>query len=210
MGAAIGAHRRRWGPPFGAHRREDRLSGMGKPPWVHPSAPTGEGGASHLAPTGEVGNSVGPAILRPQEKVGPSIGAHRTLVRPDITELTVRSAIGTHKILVRDAMRRSQCHRRRWGPPFGAHRREDRLSGMGKPPWVHPSAPTGEGGASHLAPTGEVGNSVGPAILRPQEKVGPSIGAHRTLVRPDITELTVRSAIGTHKILVRDAMRRSQ
>ena len=55
---------------------------------------------------------MGPATWRPQEKVGPAIGAHRTLVRPAIAALTVRSAIGAHRILVKHAMRSSQrgCH----------------------------------------------------------------------------------------------------
>ena len=33
-----------------------------------------------------------------------AIGAHRKLVRPDITALTVRSAIGAHRISVRPAI----------------------------------------------------------------------------------------------------------
>ena len=89
-------------------RRDDGLRGMGKPPWGQPSAPTGEGGYSHLDTKEEGETSMGPAIRRPQEKVGPAIGAHRTLVRPAITALTVRSAIGAHRILVRHAMRRLQ------------------------------------------------------------------------------------------------------
>ena len=92
----------------GRRRWDDGLSGMGKPPWGQPSAPTGEGGASHLAPTKEGETSVGPAIRRPQEKVGPAIGTHRTLVSHAITSLKVMSAIDSHKILVRYAMRRSQ------------------------------------------------------------------------------------------------------
>ena len=48
VGAVIGAHRRRWGQPFGAHRREDILSRMGE-------------------------TSMGPAVRRPQEKVGPAV-----------------------------------------------------------------------------------------------------------------------------------------
>ena len=32
-------------------RQDDGLRGMGEPPWGHPLASTGEGGASHLAPT---------------------------------------------------------------------------------------------------------------------------------------------------------------
>ena len=92
----------------GRRRRDDRLRGMGKPPWGQLSAPTGEGEASHSAPTEEVETSVGPAIWRPQDKVGAAIGAHRVLVRPAITALTVKSAIGAHRILVRHAMRRSQ------------------------------------------------------------------------------------------------------
>ena len=107
MGTSIGVHMRRWGQSFGAHIRDDRLMGMGKPPWGQPSAPTGEGGARHLAPTDEGESSVGTAIWRPQEKVGPAIGAHRILVRPAIMSLTVRSDIGAHKILVRHSMRRS-------------------------------------------------------------------------------------------------------
>ena len=81
---------------------------MGKQPWGQPSAPTGEGGARNLAPTEEEETSVGTAIQRPQEKLGPAIVAHRTLVRPDIAALTVKSAIGAHRILVSHAMRRSQ------------------------------------------------------------------------------------------------------
>ena len=67
---------------------DDRLRGWGNLPGGRPSATTGEGVASHLAPTEEgetsVGaaichpqDKVGPDIWRPQEKVGPAIGAHR-------------------------------------------------------------------------------------------------------------------------------------
>ena len=53
VGLAIGAHMRRWVQPFGAHRRDDRLRGMGKPPW-----------ASYWRPK----EKVGPDIWHPQEK----------------------------------------------------------------------------------------------------------------------------------------------
>ena len=125
-GQPSGAHRRRWDQPFGAHRRDNRLSRMGD-------------------------TSVKPDVRRPQEKVRLAVrrpqtkgkplwgqpfgahrrrciqlsGAHRTLVRPAIAELTVRAAIGAHKnisesyhaaLTVRRTSRRSQnigvaCHR---------------------------------------------------------------------------------------------------
>ena len=132
-GQKLGAADRTGAKEVGWCRRNDDLMGMGKPPWGQPSAPTGEGGASHSAPTEEGETSVEPAIganrrrwgqpfgahrrrgnLRgashsaPTGEVGPAIGAHRTLVRPAIVALTVRSAIGAQIILVRHAMRRSQ------------------------------------------------------------------------------------------------------
>ena len=63
-----------------AVRRQQR---KGKPPWGHPFG-------AH------------------RRRWGQSSGAHRTLVRPAIVALTVRSAIGAQIILVRHAMRRSQ------------------------------------------------------------------------------------------------------
>ena len=108
-GHKLGAAERTNTKEVGRRRRDDGLRGMGKPPWGQPLAPTGEGGASHSAPTEEGEKSVG----------------------------------------------------------------------MGKPPWGQPSPPTGEAGASHLAPTEEGEISLGTAIRRPQEKLGPAIGAHR-------------------------------
>ena len=71
----MGAADRTDAKEVGRRRRDDGLREMGKPPWGHPSAPTGEGGASHLEPTEEGETSVGPDIWRPQEKAGPAIGA---------------------------------------------------------------------------------------------------------------------------------------
>ena len=51
VGPAIGAHRRRWGQPFGAHRRDYRLSRMGE-------------------------TSVGPAIGAHRRRWGQPFGAH--------------------------------------------------------------------------------------------------------------------------------------
>ena len=67
MGPAVGAHRRRWGQPFGAHRRADILSQMGdtslRPEVRHPQ------------------EKVEPAVRRPQTKGKPTwgqpFGAHR-------------------------------------------------------------------------------------------------------------------------------------
>ena len=75
-----------------------------------------------MAPTEEEEIYLGPAIWRPQEKAGPSIDTHRTLARPAIAALTVRSDIGAHS---RRGNILEVSHRRpqeKVGSATGAHR----------------------------------------------------------------------------------------
>ena len=76
----LGAAERTDVKEVGRRRRDDWLRGMGEPPWGQTSAPTGEGGASHLAPTEEGETSVGPAIGTHRRRWGQPFGAHRRRV----------------------------------------------------------------------------------------------------------------------------------
>ena len=77
----------------GRRRRDYRLMGMG--------TSVGKAIGAHRRRWGQPFNTH-------RRRWGQPSGAHRTLVRPAIAALTVRSAIGAHKILVRHAMRCSQ------------------------------------------------------------------------------------------------------
>ena len=63
MDRKIGVADRTDAKEVGRSRRDDGLRGVGKTMWGQPLEPTGEGGASHLAPTEEGETSVGPAHL---------------------------------------------------------------------------------------------------------------------------------------------------
>ena len=73
----LGASDRTDAKKVGQHIWDGGLRGMGKPPWGQPSALTGEGGDSHLAPTEEGETSVGPDISAHRRRWGQPFGAHR-------------------------------------------------------------------------------------------------------------------------------------
>ena len=109
VGPAIGAHRRRWGQPFGAHRRDDILSRMGETSvWTGVRRPQEKVTTAVRRPQTKGKPPWGQPFGAHRRRWGQPSGVNRTLMRPAIAALTVRSAIGTHKILVSDAMRRSQ------------------------------------------------------------------------------------------------------